>query len=136
MNILKWLTSEKYRFFYTKFRNVQKSMWELDFKIAKARGLREGIRQDRDRAIEASGNIDNRLKSGETLDADTSAQLLKQKDDLLDSVKRYEAQMKMIDNQINGVPAEGENPGENGHMDTLGSLAELRVMYKDYLNQI
>ena len=38
----------------------------------------------------------------------------------------------MLDNEINGVPAEGENPGQNGLLDTLRSYAELKNMNKEY----
>jgi hypothetical protein len=44
--------------------------------------------------------------------------------------------MKMIDDQINGRKATNEDPGEQGIMDTLASLAELKVMYKDYASKL
>lgn len=134
MNIYKWLTNRKYRFFHKKLKGVQAAIWEHEFKIAKARQLREGIRQDRDHALATVANIDANLKTEK--DAEKLKVLESDKAKLLDNAKRYEAQMKMVDNQISGVPAEGENPGENGILDTIKSYAELREMYKDYLTKV
>lgn len=128
------LFNSKYRFFNKKVKDVTKSIWELEFKIEKSRQVREGVRQDRDKTMEfiyqtkahLEGTTDKELK--EKLQADiTLAE---------NNSTRYEAQMKMIDNQINGRPVEGEDPGEQGIMDTVKSLIELRGMYKDYLKKL
>lgn len=134
MNIYKYLTNRKYRVFYKKLKSVEVVIWENEFKIIKARQLRESIRQDRDHSIESTRGIDEALKTEK--DKEKIKVLNADKAVHQDNTKRYEAQMKMIDNQISGVPAQGENPGENGIRDTIKSLAELREMYKDYLTKI
>lgn len=134
MNIYKWLTSYKYRFFYKKLSGVQAAIWENEFKITKSRQLREGIRQDRDHALATVANLDNNIKNEKN--EENLKMLEAEKAKLLDNAKRFEAQMKMVDQQISGVPASGDNPGENGILDTIKSYAELREMYKDYLTKI
>lgn len=135
MNILKWLTNEKYRFFYAKIGAVQKSIWDLDFKIEKSRQVREGVRQDRDRAIESLNMINTRLKA-EDISPEEKEKLEQDLAIYTDNVSRYERQMKMIDGQIQGVPAQGENPGEQGILETIASYAELKAMYKHYLKNL
>lgn len=131
--MLKKLFNKKYRFFSGKVFDVTRSIWEYEFKIAKTLQVREGIRQDRDRAIEAIIQIDARLKGSK--DKKEKDVLTKELDGMKENVRRYEAQMTMLDNQVNGVKAEGNNPGEQGLNDTIASLAELREMYKSYLKQ-
>lgn len=134
MNVYKWLTSRKYRFFHRKLKGVQAAIWEHEFKVTKARQLRESIRRDRDQSIATVANIDGALKTEK--ETEKLKVLEADKVKLLDNARRFEAQMKMIDEQISGVPASGENPGENGIIDTIKSYSELREMYKDYLTKI
>lgn len=128
------MLSRKYRYFARKVVAVQNSIWEVDFKIAKSRQIREGVRQDRDRAVEAAQQITAAIAAA--VDDAQKAELEKQHEAQLENKRRYEAQIKMIDDQINGVPASGENPGQEGLMDTLKAYAELREMYKSFLNSI
>lgn len=134
MKVLKYLTSKKYRFFAKKVRDVQYNIWDLDFKVAKSRQVREGVRQDRDRCIEAVQNIETKIK--EAKEGDDIQKLTAERDGIADNARRFEAQMKMIDDQIQGVPAEGTNPGQQGINDTIRSLAELRNMYREHMAQI
>lgn len=100
-------------------------MWELDFKISKARAMREESRKARDRAVEALGLAKNSPGSEvEVNQKVTEAEA---------QVKGFEAQMSMIDTQING--STGEEP-VTGLMEHLEGLADLRSMYKDYSGQI
>ena len=131
MNILKQLTNPKYKLFTRKIRDVQLSIWEQEFKVAKSRQVREGVRQDRDRAVNAVLNLDASVK-----DKAQEKELAEQKATLQDNIKRYEAQMKMIDDQINGVPAKGEDPGIQGIMENIASLVELKGMFKSYRDSI
>ena len=127
--------NKKYRFFKKKAQDVQYTIWDLDFKIAKSREVREGVRQDRDRAIEGINQIDNVLPSI-TIKPEEKESLEKDKATLQENVTRYEAQMKMIDDQINGgVPSE-DNPAGIGIMERIKSLTELREMIKQYMRRI
>lgn len=132
--MLKYITSKKYRVFSKKISDVQMSIWEFEFKVAKSRQIREGIRQDRDRAVETIHKIESVMK--EEKDKDRLESLDKERNVMADNAKRFELQMKMVDEQIQGVPADGENPGQQGILDTIKNLVELRTMYKDHLKTI
>lgn len=133
MNIYKWLFSSKYRYFYRKVRDVQNSIWEYEFKVAKSRQVREGVRMDRDRATEAANNIDMGLK---TAPEEQKAKLEADLKAMQDNILRYEAQMKMIDDQINGGAATEANPAGIGILEQIKSLTELRLMYLDYISRL
>lgn len=134
MNIYKWLTNSKYRFFFRKLKGVRAAMWEYEFKVAKARQLRESVRQDRDRTLAGVQNMDNSIKNEK--DPEKLKMLESEKAKLLDNAKRFEAQMKMVDEEINGIPTSEADAGKNGIMDAIKSYAELREMYKDYLRKM
>ena len=134
MNILKYLTNRKYRFFYKKIKDVTAAIWEMEFKINKSRQVREGVREDRDRAVENVKSLEAQIPNVE--DKDMKKKMEADMATHADNVKRYEAQMKMIDDQIAGVPAKGEDPGQQGLMETVASYAELKQMYKSYLKTI
>lgn len=141
MNIYKWATSRKYRMFTRKIRDVQTNMWEYEFKIAKSRQVREGVRQDRDRSLENVQQIETILKT--EIRPEVVAKITDDKAKHLENAGRYERQMKMIDDQINGVvaiPATAENPegnpGQEGIIGIIASLLELKNMYTDYRRSI
>jgi hypothetical protein len=132
--MLKYLTSAQYRFFYRKLYSVQASIWEAEFKITKSRQVREGVRQDRDRTVEIANNLANAVKTekDEAKKDELEANALKAKDD----IKRYEAQMKMVDDQINGSNGDESHEPVIGLVEQIKSLVELKAMYKDYMNRI
>lgn len=125
------LPETKKSFFKRELNRVNRQIWDAEFKVEKTLQIKEGIRQDRDKLNDAKFQIEAKLK-----DTPDDKELLKQFGDLVDTIKRYELQMNMLDKQISGVRAEGDNPGEEGINDTISSLAELRAMYKDYLTKI
>lgn len=133
MSIYKWLTNREYRYFYRKVQDVQNSIWEYTFKVVKSRSVREGVRMDRDSAIESLNNIEGALK---TAPAEEAARLSEKLNAIKENIQRYEAQMKMIDDQINGGLGTQENPAGIGILEQIKSLTELQLMYKDYLSKI
>ena len=133
MNYYKWITNRQYRYFSRKVRDVQNSIWEYSFKVSKSRAIREGIRMDRDRAMQAAANVEDALK---TAPADKKEDLEKSLAGNKENATRYEAQMKMIDDQINGGAATQDNPAGIGILEQIKSLTELRLMYIDYLGRI
>lgn len=133
MNILKWLTNAQYRYFYKKINDVQRSIWEYEFKVAKSRQIREGVRTDRDRAMQAIANLEDMLK---TAPEEKKEQLNKDLAANKDNVARYEAQMKMIDDQINGGAVTDANPAGIGILEQIKSLTELKLMYQDYCSRL
>lgn len=132
--MLKNLFNKKYKLFAKKIRDVQNSMWELEFKIHKARQMREDSRLRRDRAVESVHQINKEL-TGVT-DKDKIQQLTTEKAGQEALVKSYESQMRMIDEQIQGVEGTDETPAQVGLNETLKGLAELRQMYKEYIKTI
>lgn len=123
--------NKKKALFKRKIVDVQNSIWEMEFKVFKARQLREDSRQQRDRAVEAAGNISRLLLTEKDEAKKKGMEAEKAKFD--ERIKQYEGQMKLIDDQINGISAVGDNPGQQGLMDTIRGLVELRQMYKDHL---
>lgn len=133
MNYYKWVINRQYRYFYRKVGDVQNSIWEYEFKVSKSRAIREGVRMDRDRAVENINNLEIGLKTApedkkEKLEADLAANK--------ENVARYEAQMKMIDDQINGGAKTQENPAGIGILEQIKSLTELKLMYLDYCSRL
>lgn len=118
------LFTKKYWFFKKKISDVQKAIWDKEFKVSKARQVREGVRQDRDRSIEAV----NQIKQGKAEGKE------KEQGALEENIKRYEAQMTMIDKQINGYTAQKDSEESViGVLEEIRSLIELREMYKSHV---
>lgn len=134
MNIFKYLTNKKYRFFSEKVVSVQRALWDLEFKVAKSRQVREGVRQDRDRAIEVQQHLTARIaqEKDEKIKKEYETQLA----DMVEKQKRYEQQMKMTDDQIAGSNGDETHEPVIGIIEQLNSYAELRNMYKDYRDAI
>ena len=124
----------KKRFFKDKIDQVTKTIWEMEFKVEKSRQVREGVRQDRDRSIEAVGHVKARIEASQ--DEAEKDNLKKELEGLEDSVSRYEKQMKMIDDQIVGSNGDKDNEPVIGILEQIKSLTELRNMYKDYIKKI
>lgn len=129
----KWLFSRKYHYFNRKVRDVQNSIWEYEFKVTKSRAIREGIRGDRDRAMQSIANMEEGLK---TIPAEQKGNLEQELERAKENVTRYEAQMKMIDDQINGGAQTQENPAGIGILEQIKSLTELKLMYLDYCSKL
>lgn len=121
----------KKSFFKREVSRINRQLWNEEFKVEKSLQIKEGIRQDRDKLLDAKHKIDAQLKA-----TPDDKDLQEQASNIINTVKRYELQMNMLDKQINGVPAEGDNPGEEGANDTISSLAELRRMVKDYVTKL
>lgn len=126
--------NRKARFFKDKIDAVEKTGWEVEFKIAKARQVREGVRQDRDREVEALMNL-NKAVEGEK-DKEAKKQLQDRAAVVTENVTRFEKQMKMIDDQINGVVGSETQEMQIGLLEQLQSYAELKLMYQDYIKNL
>lgn len=126
------LFNKKYRFFKNKIYDVQTAIWEMEFKVAKARQVREGVRLDRDRAVESINMINARLGNKE-LSKEDKEKYEKELASITDNKARYERQMQMIDDEINGAPATQEREMVVGILERLKGYAELQAMYKEYL---
>lgn len=135
MNILTYLTNEKYRFFSKKIKSVQYAIWDLDFKVMKLRQVREEVRLDRDREVEALG----RAKQALEVETDKEKKKLLEADiaTLEDNKKRFEIQMGRIDQEVSGYTAKDDSEQSVvGIMEQLQSYADLRKTYKKYRDAI
>lgn len=122
-----FIFNQKKRFFQKKINDVTRSLWELEFKISKARQMREQSRQLRDMTIEVLNRSEAALKG-----QPDNAQLQKQVTDAQTQIKGYEAQMKLVDDQVNG----DQESDEKGLMEYMAGLAELKMLYLDYVTKI
>lgn len=124
----------KKRFFKNKIKDVSKYIWDLEFKIEKSRQVREGVRLDRERTLELVSQLEVQIKGTE--DSKKKTELEGQIKKLQDNIARYEAQMKMIDFEIDGGQPSEENPAGIGILEKISSFIELRKMYEDYIKRI
>lgn len=124
----------KKKFFKSKIERVQYETWEIEFKVAKSRQVREGVRQDRDRAIETVRILSERMKNEKN--KETKKKLQSEHDTFFENISRYEKQMEMLDNQINGYAGDDIHEPVIGLIEQLASLAELKTMYTDYVKKV
>jgi len=123
----------KKRFFKDKLEGTEKAIWEQEYKMIKAKKLREEVRQERDRFKEQEAKLTDYLKTATGKDAQQFSEEL---DKVKVEVKKYEAQMQMVDDQINGIPANGDDPGEDGIIDLMAVLTQRKESLKDYIRTL
>lgn len=121
--------------FKQKLEGTTKMIWDMEFKRHKTRELREGVRQDYDGAKNKLFQIEEGLKGNpdkETKDKLEDAKPLAERD-----LKRFEAQLKMLDLEIEGSKPTNEYPdGVNGVDHQIDSLHSLTKMLKDYITTL
>lgn len=122
------LFNQKYRLFTQKIKDVTNSIYELEFKIHKSRQLREESRLLRDRSIEQAAQVKARLAAPK--DKEEQKSLEEELTVHEGNKEKYEGQMKLVDEQVNGTEE------ASGLIDTLRGLTELREMYRDYRSRI
>lgn len=115
--------NKKKRFFKQKIESVQNMIWDLEFKVAKSKQIREGIRLDRDQVIQAI----------QSLNPEKEVEKVKE---LTERKERYEKQIKMIDDEINGGTPTENSPEGIGINEKLESLHSLKELYKEYIKTI
>src|SRR3990167_7975676 len=72
------LFNSKKRFFSSKIQQVERAIWDLEFKLFKVREMREERRKQRDRSVEALDNLEGRLKVAD-IPEDVKTALTKQR---------------------------------------------------------
>lgn len=132
-NILKTF-NWKFQYFKSLYRQTQQHIWGLEFKVEKSRIIREGVRQDRDRAVEALNRIKQALE--EEKDKQKKEQLQKESDSIQANVTRYEKQMEMIDDQINGCVGSETKEMVIGLLEQIESATSLKGMYLEKLKSL
>lgn len=126
--------SKKKKFFKKKLKEIDYAIWDLEFKIKKSRQIREGVRLDRDRAIENLQHVESALKRD--VSKEDKEKMEKERDTIKDNVSRYESQMKMIDSEIDGGEPTEYSPSGVGILERIKSLYELKEMYKEYIKSL
>ena len=112
-------------------------IWDLEFKRAKTRMIREEIRQTYDNLKSRLHILEEDIKKQKetpTMEKGDIARLDDQKVLLERDITRYEAQMKGLDLEVNGSKQTAEYPdGVQGINDQLDALRELMGMLKEYM---
>lgn len=117
----------KKKHFKRKLKNLDKTIWDLEFKKQQAGVLREKIRLDRDNKLNHRNMVEAKLKENKT------EELEKALTEANDTLTRFEAQLKMIDEQIQGGTPTQEDPSGEGVMGQIARLYELKKMVIDYI---
>lgn len=121
----------KKQFFKDKIERVTYEIWDCEFKVSKTRQIREEVRRTRDNTVEGIKLTTARLEN------ETDEELKKKTQEelsvLVDDKARFERQMEMLDNQVNGFIGDETHEPVIGVIEQIGSLTELREMYKSYI---
>jgi hypothetical protein len=145
MNIIKYATNWKYRYFLKKLRGVESMIQDLLFKRFKTAEIREEVRQTYDQKKakllsvettikherEKTDGRQNKMAEGDIARLEDEVIRLKQ------DIERHEMQLKGIDIDVNGSPRTNEFPeGHDGINQQLDGLRELSGMLKDYIKNL
>lgn len=141
-SLLVLVRGEKKQHFYSKLKQARGQAWEMEFKKFQTMELMELIRLDRDKAKEAADAC--RVESEREHKPETKAELLQKKTIAEDNAERYEKQIVMLQNEVNGVaynPGDPEkgiepNPGQQGLNDTIAAIGEITKMFVLYLKTL
>lgn len=143
MNIIKYLTNWKYRYFRKKLRGVQFMIADLEFKRAKTRMIREEIRQEYDNQKSKLMVLETQIESEESkpdefkMEKGEFARLGDQKVLLENDIEKFTQQMKGLDLEIAGSKPTAEfHDGVQGINDRLDALRELVGMLHDYIKSL
>ena len=136
--VLTHLPTSKRQHFKQKLAGTQKMIWDLEFKVFKTREVREDIRKEYDQMKARIHNLEQQITQfPKEKDPAEKARLEDDKVRAEANRDRYERQMKMIDNEIDGLKPSSENPdGATGIMEQIDSLQELKGMLTDWLKRI
>lgn len=127
-------------YFKNKLDGVQKMIWDLEFKRSKTQMIREEVRQEYDKSRAKLDILQTQIKAQKetpTMEEGEIKRLDDQEVFLKRDVERYEAQIKMLDLDVQGTKPTNEYPdGVTGINHQIDSLRELQVMLKEYIKQI
>lgn len=131
----------KRRHFKNRLAASKQMMWDLEFKIAKTKQMREGIRVEYDAAKSRHFNIEEQFKeektSGATIPEEQRKQLVDQKTVLERDIPRLEQALLQLDAEIEGVKPSAENPhGSAGVQNQIDQLRELHGMLEDHIKSV
>ena len=120
--------------FKDKLDYTNKQIWEIEFKINTSRKVREDIRLSRDRVASGLQTLEEQAKLAH---GDEKKKLEAKLKEEKETLKRFEAQMDLVDREVVGVEPSEENPqGQQGLNHHLESHIELREMVKEYIKTL
>jgi len=138
MNMVKYITNWKYRYFSRKLKGVKSMILDLEFKRFKTREIREEVRQTYDTSKAKLLSLETTIKQekdkqGKGMAEGDIARLEDETVRLKRDIERYAAQIKAMDIDVEGSRETNEYPdGVAGVNQQLESLHELEGMLKDY----
>lgn len=142
MNIIKYLTNWKYRYFIKKYHAIDCMIQDFEFKRFKTRDKREEIRNAFDQSKAKLQSIETTIKHEEekTDNKMPEGDLARLKDEVIrlnQLVESYLAQLKSTDVEIEGSPQTNEYPeGVDGITQQLEALHEVKGMVKEYAKNL
>lgn len=141
MNIIKYLSDWRYRYFSKKLNGVRSMILDLEFKRFKTREIREEVRQTFDQNKAKILSLNMRIEQERGKDKNDKSKMadgdIARLDDEIVRLKkdndRYTEQMKSMDIEVEGSRETNELPnGYSGISQQLDSLHELDGMIQDY----
>lgn len=122
--------------FKQKLNGVKKMIYDLEFKIYKTREIREDVRKEYDMMLSRIQGIDEKIKDWKGEEAERKGiedqRVLAQRD-----AERFKAQMKQLDEEVEGAKPTNENPeGVLGVVQQIDSMRELEQMLKDHIKSL
>lgn len=137
MNVLKYISSWKYRYFLKKLDGVNKMYEDMLFKRFKTLEIREEIRQEYSMQQTRLEVIETQIKAQKdkpTMTEEETKTLNEQKTLVENDINRFREQMKSLDIEVQGSkPTEEYHEGIQGINQQLDALRELQGMVKGYL---
>lgn len=127
--------NKKKSYFKRKLKHEDQKLWELEFKIIQSRKIREGVRQDRDRTVEGRNRIEVALKD-EQLPEDKKTQYESDLKATNETISRYEKQIQMIDDQVNGFDGDENRESIIGLLEMSKSGVEHKKMVSDHIKTL
>jgi len=140
MNIIKYISNWKYRYFLKKLRGVESMIEDFQFKRFKTREIREEMRQEYDNLKAKLSVLETQIKTQKekpTMEKGEIARLDDSKVLLDRDIERYANQMKALDLEVEGSKPTAEyHDGVQGINDQLDALRELYQMLQDYIKKL
>ena len=128
------------KYFQKKLKGVQYMIWDLQFKRAKTKMIREEIRMEYDNCNSRLSVLQDEIKKQAEKPSMEKGEIarLDDKKVLLDrDIERFLGQMKGLDLEINGSkPTQEYQDGVQGINHQLDALRELQGMLKDYIKSL
>lgn len=129
----------------THFKNrraaQQQMIWDLEFKIAKTKQIRESVRKEYDAAKSHLFGINKEIEGAETggikLPEEKTKELAQRKEALERDIPRFEGALMQLDAEIDGIRPSAENPqGIPGAQNQIDQIRELITMLDEYIASI